>query len=371
MRILKVAIIGAGVSGLSCALELEKYGVKPVIYEKNSFIGEMHPHVTAIFDVIVRHIKDPKQDMIKYFKYQLGKEIQPLNPIYSVTHYAPNDTSTVTGNLGYFFKRGREKDSLKSQLYSQLKKTKIVFNHIADYNKLSKDYDKVVIATGNTNFTNELGCTYPLYSSMVRGAVVLGNFDPNRLVVWINNDYCKNGYAYLTPFNNERASLVLIVNDVDEKQIDYYWRKFLYEEDIKYIVTEEFRLKHETGYIYPNKVGNVYLVGSARGGIEPFLGFGQMNSLVAGTLVARAIAEGKNYDKLLKNIDLGIRKMVEFRRAYNTLSNKGYDVIVPILGMTGVKQLIYDSNLDIAKIGGTILGVTNGFKERKNRKRNI
>ena len=86
MKILKVAIIGAGVSGLSCALELEKYGIKPTIYEKNSFIGEIHPHVTAIFDVIVRHIKDPKQDMIKYFKYRLGKDIQPLNPIYSVTH---------------------------------------------------------------------------------------------------------------------------------------------------------------------------------------------------------------------------------------------------------------------------------------------
>lgn len=366
---MKVAIIGAGLSGISCALELERYGVKPVIYEKNSFIGEQHPHVTAIFDVIVRHIKDPRQDMIKYFKYQLGKEVKPLNPIHSVTHYSPNNTSTVTGNLGYFFKRGKEKDSLKYQLYSQLKNTKTIFNHLADYEKLAKVYDYVVIATGNINFTKELGCVYSLFSSMVKGAIVSGNFDPNRLVMWINQEYCKNGYVYLTPFDNKRASLVVIASDVNEKQIEYYWRKFLYEEDIKFTITEEFKLKHETGYIYPNKVGNVYLVGSARGGIEPFLGFGQMNSITAGTMVARAIAGGKNYEKLLKNIDSGIRNMIEFRRTFNRMSNKGYDIFIPILGMPGIKQLIYDTNLDIATIGGKAVGIINKIQERNRRRK--
>lgn len=365
---MKVAIIGAGLAGLSCALELEKYGIKPDLYEKNGFIGEMHPHVTALFDVIVRHLKSPKLDMIKYFKYNLGKDIEPLNPIYSVIHHSPNAMSTVEGNLGYFFKRGREKDSFKCQLYSQLRKTKIIFNHLADYEKLSKTYDKVVIATGNLNFTKELGCVYTLFSAMVRGATVLGDFDPNTLLMWINKDYCKSGYVYLTPFNNKKASLVLIANDVDEKQIDYYWRNFLFTENIEYTIDEEFKLKHETGYIYPNHVGNVYIVGSARGGIEPFLGFGQMNSVTAGVLVARAIAEGKDYDKLLRNIDLGIRKMIEFRRGFKRMDNTGYDIFVPTLSLPGVKQLIYDTNLDISKIGGSVVGIVNRIYERNKRK---
>ncbi|WP_432661815.1 NAD(P)/FAD-dependent oxidoreductase [Wukongibacter baidiensis] len=368
---MKVAIIGAGVAGLSCALELEKYGVKPVVYEKNNFIGEMHPHVTAIFDVIVRHLKNQREDMIDYFKYQLDKDIEPLNPIYSVVHNSPRNQSIIRGNLGYFFKRGREKDGLKCQLYSQLRDTKIIFNNLADYDKLSKAYDKVIVATGNTNFTKELGCVYTLFSSMVRGAIVLGNFDPTRLIMWINQDYCKNGYAYLTPFNKKKATLVLITNDVNDEQMDYYWNKFLFEEDIKYTIVEEFKLKHETGYIYPNRVGNIYLVGGARGGIEPFLGFGQMNSLTAGTLVARAIAEGKDYDKLLKTIDSGIRKMIDFRRVYNRMNNKGYDIFVPTIGLPGVKQLIYDTNLDIAKIGGSVLGILNKIYERNKRQGKI
>jgi len=36
---MRVAIIGAGLAGLSCAHELERYGVSPVIFEKNSYIG--------------------------------------------------------------------------------------------------------------------------------------------------------------------------------------------------------------------------------------------------------------------------------------------------------------------------------------------
>ncbi|WP_432405301.1 NAD(P)/FAD-dependent oxidoreductase [Wukongibacter sp. M2B1] len=364
---MKVAIIGAGLSGISCALELERYGIKPTIYEKNSFIGEMHPHVTAIFDIVIRHLKHQRQDMIDYFKYELNKEIIPLNPINSIVHNSPRNQSIIKGNLGYFFKRGREKDGLKYQMYSQLRDTKIIFNNLADYEKLSKRYDKVVIASGYMNFTKELGCVYSLFSAMVRGAVVLGDFDPNSLLLWINQDYCKNGYAYLTPFNNKKATLVLITNDVNEAHIDYYWDRFIFEEGIKLTVVKEFKLKHETGYVYPSQVGNVYLAGGARGGIEPFLGFGQMNSIASGTMVARAIAEGKDYEKLLKTIDMGIRRMIEFRRSFNRMTNQGYDTFVPTIGLPGVKQLIYDTNLDISKIGGGILGAFNRIYERNKR----
>lgn len=44
---MKIAIIGAGLAGLSCAIVLEKQGIIPDIFEKTGFIGDREPHVGA------------------------------------------------------------------------------------------------------------------------------------------------------------------------------------------------------------------------------------------------------------------------------------------------------------------------------------
>lgn len=36
---MRVAIIGAGLSGLSCANRLKKYGITPIVFEKKSRVG--------------------------------------------------------------------------------------------------------------------------------------------------------------------------------------------------------------------------------------------------------------------------------------------------------------------------------------------
>jgi len=54
----------------------------------------------------------------------------------------------------------------------------------------------------------------------------IGDFDPNNLIMWINKDYCKNGYAYLSPFNSKKASVILVVTDVNEKKLTIIGRPF-------------------------------------------------------------------------------------------------------------------------------------------------
>lgn len=108
--------------------------------------------------------------------------------------------------------------------------------------------------------TNELGCWQERFRSCVRGAAILGSFDPNTLMMWINKEYCKNGYAFLAPHDRNRAFIMLVVSDHNENEVDYYWEEFLYTENIKYTIVEEFKLKQTAGYAYPNKVDNIILL---------------------------------------------------------------------------------------------------------------
>jgi flavin-dependent dehydrogenase len=351
---LKVAIIGAGISGLSCAHELESYGISPVIYEKNDFIGEVHDHVGGDLKIISRPIKDS----IQYYK-RLGIQLKPLNKINTIIHYSPNKKTIIQGSLGYFFRRGKESDAMKPQIYEKLKNTKIKFNSFGDYEKLSKDYDYVVVGTGNSNFTEEMGCWQEWVTTYVKGAIVLGDFDPYTLIVWINKDYCKNGYVYLTPFNERRASLVAITTEVNEKEMDWYWEAFLYAENIKYTIVEEFILQHKTGFVYPHKVDNIYFVGNAAGSIDPFLGFGIMNSMTTGVMAGKSIACGKNYEKLIQNRVQQNLYMHEFRKSFNKISNKGYDKLITTIGIPGIKNLLYDTDFNVVKNMGKILGIFN------------
>lgn len=344
---MKVAIIGAGLAGLYCAHELERLGVGPDIYEMRSYVGEPINHVTAVLDITHRPIKD----MIRYYKKELSIDITPYNTVRSMEHHAPNKTTTIYGHFGYLFKYTKDPDSLKLQLYGKLKKSRLFFNEFGDYEKLSKKYDYVVIANGTSAYAEELGCWQNWITTYVRGAVILGNFDPTRLIVWINKDYTKNGYAYLTAFDNKKASIVLITSEVNEKEIDRYWELFLYTENIKYPIVEEFKLAHTSGFVFPHRLGNLFFIGNAGGGIEPFLGFGHFNAAVMGVGAARSIVLGKDYEKQIEEIMDRNIQMQRFRKVFNTMTNAGYDMLVAALGLPGVVPLIYSSSVNVAKYG--------------------
>lgn len=350
-RLMSVAIIGAGLAGLCCAHELERHGISPVIFERNSFIGEPLPHVGGVLNIFLRPIKNP----LRYTRDMLGIDIRPLNTINRIIHHSPNKTTTIKGNLGLLFERSKGPDDVKVQIHSKLRHTRILFDTPADYEPLSMQYDDVVIANGFVNFTKELGCWTEWVNTYVRGAMVLGDFDPNTLIVWINKDYCRKGYAYLTPFDNKRASLILVVTDVNEKEVDHYWELFLYTEGIKYAIVEEYKLNHKSGYVYPHKVGNLFLTGNAGGGIDPFLGFGVTNSITTGVMAARAIAGKKDYEKLIRPVIESNLQLYEFRKAFNTLDNTAYDHLISFLGVPGIKHLIYRTPLNVKKLGSLAL----------------
>lgn len=342
---MKVAIIGAGLAGLYCAHELERLGIKPVIYEQNSFIGEPVNHVTAVLNITHR----PIPDIVKYIRKNHHLKIQPSATVNMIEHNAPNITTTLKGFYGYFFKYTKEPDSLKCQIFDKLKHTKVFLNEVGDYEKLSKIFDYVVVATGNSRYAEELGIRQKWIQAYLRGAVILGDFDPNKLIMWINKDYFKSGYAYLCPFDRHRATIAMVVNDINEKEINRYWELFICGESIKNTIIEEFTMMHKSGYVYPHQLGNIIFAGNAGGGVEPFLGFGHINAAIMGAAAARTIALGWDYGKQIRDDMHRNEQMLRVRKMYNKANNDNYDMIVASLGIPGVNKLLYLGNINVFK----------------------
>ncbi len=344
---MKVAIIGAGYAGLSCACELEKHGIVPDIYEKNSITGEIFPHVTALPNISHRPVRDP----LKYFRKSLGINLKPLSTLNAIVHNSPSKTTVIRGRLGYFFKNSSDSDSAKNQLVSMLKQPNIKYGSYADYKKLEKEYDRVVISTGSYTQAEEMGCWQLWTKSFIRGACVEGRFDPHTMSMWINRDYCNKGYAYLTPFCRDRAALVLVVTDVDQREVEHYWNLFLSAENIKYRVIEGFKLEHRAGLVYPMTPGKFIFAGNAGGGIDSYLGFGIFNAMTMGVAAGRTIAKGLDYEKQIRTVLRRTLQLRQFRKVFNKLDNRDYNLIVALIGMPVIKQIMYKTNLNVISIG--------------------
>jgi flavin-dependent dehydrogenase len=221
---MEIAIMGAGLSGLACAITLEKNGITPVIFEKRSKVGDRFVNGEVLMDIFTR----PVQDCIASLSNEFGIFLKPLSTIQRIELFSKNENALIEGHLGFTNVRGREQDSFESQLKGQTKSA-IHFNSKKTYEQLLHEYTHVVLATGDGAYAKAAGNYSEDLTVSIKGATIEGTFNPYTVIAWIDYDLSPYGYCFLIPFSEKEACISLAIPDQpknNEVEIDELWDLF-------------------------------------------------------------------------------------------------------------------------------------------------
>ncbi len=354
---INVAIMGAGLAGLAAAITLEENGINPSIYEKRSQVGDRFFNCELLLSVLSK----PIDDAIKYFAEEHKIFLQPQSNIRKLIIHSENNSAEITGHLGFTNLRGRAENSFEKQLEKQVN-SKIHFNSQKSYEELLHAYSHVILATGDATYATKITEYDVDLTVTLKGAIIDGNFDIDTVEAWLNHKFAPLGYSYLIPITQQKANIVIAYPDYPENQkydINKLWENFL--DEIAVIIGQNFKMKRDfevTRYIigkskYP-RIGNTFLVGNNFGSIMPFLGFGQVASLLTGIYAAHDICGLGDYTELTSKLVSSYHESLTLRRTLEKLDNAKLDILVK--GLKGkVGQKVFNGEFNYLKLISKLL----------------
>ncbi|MBM7615259.1 NAD(P)/FAD-dependent oxidoreductase [Alkaliphilus hydrothermalis] len=356
---MKVAIMGAGLSGIACGITLEREGIPFDIYEKRSQVDDRFVNGEIFLNIL----NLPKKDCIHYMTEEWGINLKPAGHIKELVLYSENEKAVIQGgNIGFNVVRGRHQQSIANQMRSQLK-TPIQFNSKHTYEELLDKYTHVVLATGDGDYSKRLGNYQEDLTVTLNGLILRGEFDRYTTMAWLDNTIAPKGYCYFIPLSSTEANLVVAYPDYPDSQaydsnvlVEKLHSKLKEELQQPLEVLDQFQItKYIIGICKTPRIGNTFFVGNCFGAIMPFLGFGQFTAIMTGVYAAEDIGGKGKYAELVKDLKRSYEDSLVLRRGMEGLDNSQFDFIVRHLkGETGNK-ILNSSKIDIMKFASTLL----------------
>lgn len=371
---MKVAIMGAGISGLSCAITLERYGITPTVFEKRSIVGDRFINAEAMFNILNRPVKD----CLPYIAKNYNIKLKPIDEVEKLFIHSKNELGTIEGKIGYTNIRGRHKNSYENQLQKQLQ-CNIHFHSDYEYEELCKDYDYVVLATGDGEYASLLGNYKCDLTCTIKGVTIEGDFVTSNPSVWFNYDILPKGYGWLIPYSKKEANLVIAYPDYPNNiklDLNDIWEKFFnlacknLSQNFK--ITDNFEItRYMMGICNRPKIDNTYFIGNCFGTISPGLGFGQYASILTGVYSAYDICGVGTYKKLTKPLFENYNHSLILRRFLENLTDDEIDFHVKNLDNKIINKLVdkacsNDSSIDLLKLSTPLMRILNNYKDFKN-----
>jgi len=326
--------MGAGLSGLACAITLEKYGVSPTIFEKRSRVGDRFVNGEALLPVFNRPINDD----YAYLSENHGIFLQPLANISKMNFYSENRQGVVSGHLGFINSRGRDDESFESQLSRQVK-SEITFNSKYTYEELLQGFTHVILATGDAAYAQKVQNFQVDLTVTLKGATVEGKFDRHHVAIWLDNNLAPKGYGFLLPYSEKEAVITIGFPDSSENQSlnveslwDRFYTKVCKDLDQNLKITDQFEVnRYIMGLCEYPRLGNTFFVGNCFGAMMPAFGFGQLSSILTGIYVAHDLCGKGNYEDQVKSLRKSYHNSLVIRHAMEQLDNHKLDILVTLL----------------------------------------
>jgi flavin-dependent dehydrogenase len=355
---MEIAIMGAGLSGLACAITLERNGITPTIFEKRDKVGDRFVNGEVLMDIFTR----PIQDCIASLSDDYGIYLKPLSSIQKMELFSKNEKAIIEGHLGFINIRGREEDSFESQLVQQVNST-IHYKSEKTLEQLQKEYTHVVLATGDGAYAKKAKNFREDLSVSIKGATVEGSFDRYTVMAWIDYDLSPYGYCFLIPYSETEANISLAIPDFPENanvNIDNLWDTFYrrVQSQLKQElpITDEFQItKYLMGICMSPRIGNTFYVGNNFGTMMPFMGFGQYASIISGVNAAYDLCGHGNYEELMEPLRQSYEDGLVLRRAMEQLSNEGIDQVVRLLQGYWGERIMLKKTINPLKLASNIL----------------
>jgi flavin-dependent dehydrogenase len=350
--------MGAGLSGLACAITLEKNGISPTIYEKRTQVGDRFVNGEVLLSVFTR----PVHDCIASLSEQYGIYLSPTSNIQKIELFSKNETAIIEGQLGFTNIRGREEESFESQLGRQVK-TKINFNSENTYEQLLHDHTHVVLATGDGNYAKQTKNYREDLTVSIKGVSVEGNFDRYSVMAWIDYDLAPYGYCFLIPYSEKEANISMAIPDYPSDNpvnINKLWEQFYLKvcEQLnqKLPITDHFEInKFQIGICKSSRIGNTFYVGNCFGTMMPFMGFGQYAAILSGVYAAYDLCGLGKYEELMQPLRQSYENSLVLRRAMEQLSNDNLDLIMRALQTDLGGKLLTTPTINPLKVASYLL----------------
>jgi len=313
----EIKIVGAGLSGLTAAINLAKAGFKVKVFEKNEIVGKRyHGDYQGIENWIY---EQDALEQIKSFNLHIDFPYYPANNWNIVGPDGGTYNYQLEKPFVYVVKRGTQSDTLDQFLYHQACQVgvEIIFNSSKNHLQFGD-----IIAQGffpdNITDVIAIGYTFPTRK-------------PNQFWGLLNDEIAPDGYAYCLIANGQATLAICIFRDYQRRQ-EYLEKAFkIFQEKIGFEGVDK-KFFGGTSNIYWIKTAtfnNRLYVGEAAGFIDGMWGFGMKYAIMTGYLAAQSIIQNQNYDSLLKKyVYPSFKASLVNRWFYKILNRKGYQLFL-------------------------------------------